>query len=148
MIPGKDYIGITTPFYCNDGNGLFIFHKRSKNCRDEVGRWDAGSGQLEFGLTPEENVLKEIFEEYGCKAEIQEKLPAHSIFRELDGNKTHWLAIPFFVKVNHLEVMNNDSEKIEEIKWFSLDNLPNPLHSGFYFTFNNYKNYFNKYKKK
>ena len=60
MKPGIDYIGITTPFYCNDGNSLFLLHKRSKNCRDEHGRWDPGSGQLEHGLTLEENVFKEI----------------------------------------------------------------------------------------
>lgn len=39
--------------------------------------WDPGSGQLELGLTLEENVLKECKEEYGCKGIIQEQLPAH-----------------------------------------------------------------------
>lgn len=147
MKPGIDYIGISTPFYCNDGKGNFLLHKRSKNCRDEHGRWDPGSGQLEYGLTLEENVLKEVFEEYGCKGEIQEQLPAHSIFREQDGQKTHWLAIPFFVKVNPSEAKNNEPEKIEEIGWFSLDDLPKPLHTGFNFTFDNYKEYFEKYGK-
>lgn len=147
MKPGIDYIGITTPFYCNDGKGNFLLHKRSDKCRDEHGTWDAGSGQLEYGLTPEENVLKEVFEEYGCNGEIQERLPAHSIFREQDGKKTHWLATPFFVKVNPIEAKNNEPEKIEEIGWFSLNDLPEPLHIGFNFTLNNYKEYFLKYKK-
>lgn len=147
MKAGIDFIGITTPFYCHDGNGRVLFHKRSNNCRDEHGRWDTGSGELEFGLTPEENVLKEVLEEYGCHGEIQERLPAHSIFREWEDKKTHWLAIPFFIKVNPLEVRNNDPEKISEIDWFTLDNLPTPLHTGFCFTFTNYKKYFDKYKK-
>ena len=148
MKPGVDYIGITTPFYCNDGDGLFLLHKRSKNCRDEHGRWDPGSGQLDFGCTPEENVLREVAEEYGCKGEIQEQLPVHSIFREWDGKKTHWLAIPFFVKVNPKEVKNNEPEKIDEIGWFPLNKLPEPLHTGFNFTFKNYQKYFEKYKPK
>lgn len=146
MKPGIDYIGIATPFYCNDGKGNFLLHKRSKNCRDECGRWDTGSGQLEFGLTPEENVLKEVFEEYGCKGEIQEQLLAHSIFREHNSEKTHWLVIPFFVKVNPKEVKNNEPDKIDEIGWFRLGNLQKPLHTGFSFTFNKYKDYFDKYK--
>ncbi|KKQ21857.1 MAG: NUDIX hydrolase [Candidatus Wolfebacteria bacterium GW2011_GWC1_37_10] len=146
MKAGFDYIGITTPFYCNDGNGNFLFHKRSDKCRDEHGRWDTGAGKLEFGVTAEENVLREVFEEYGCKGEIQEKISAHSIIREFNGVKTHWLAIPFFIKVNPAEVKNNEPNKIEEIKWFKLDNLPQPLHTGFLFTFNNYKKYFKKYK--
>ena len=53
MKPGIDYIGVSTPFYCHDGQGNFLFHKRSQKCRDEQGRWDTGSGKLEFGLTVE-----------------------------------------------------------------------------------------------
>ncbi len=146
MKPGIDYIGITTPFYCHNGNGLFLLHKRSENCRDEHGRWDSGSGKLEFGMTPEENVLKEVMEEYGCKGEIEEHLPAHSLFRQHEGKKTHWISIPFVIKVNPKEVKNNEPEKIVEIGWFSLDNLPQPLHTGFNFTLNAYKEHFDKYR--
>ena len=148
MIPGIDYIGITTPFYCNDGKGNFLLHKRSKNCRDEVGMWDPGSGQLELGLTLEDNVLKELKEEYGCKGIIQEQLPAHSIFRTNNGKETHWLAVPFFILVDPKKVKNNDPNKIDEIGWFTLDNLPKPLHTGFHYTFSHYKDYFAKYKGK
>jgi 8-oxo-dGTP diphosphatase len=146
--PGVDYVGITTPFYCNNGNGLFLLHKRSKKCRDEHGRWDPGSGQMEFGITPEENVLKEVWEEYGCAGEIQGRLPVHSIFREWNGRKTHWLAIPFFVKVNPAEVKINEPKKISEIGWFALDALPEPLHTGFNFTLSNYRKYFKKWSKR
>ncbi len=58
--PGVDYIGVTTSFYCNDGKGNFLLHKRSKNTRDENGRWDPGGGQLEFGEKPEKGVLREV----------------------------------------------------------------------------------------
>ena len=57
MKPGIDYIGISTPFYCHNGKGFFLLHKRNQNCRDEHGAWDTGSGKLEFGLTPKENAL-------------------------------------------------------------------------------------------
>ncbi len=145
MKPGIDYIGVSTPFYCHDGRGNFLFHKRSQKCRDEQGAWDTGSGKLEFGLTPEENVAKEIMEEYGCVGEIQERLPAHSIFRKHDGTKTHWLAIPFIIKLDPSEVKNNEPESIDELAWFKLDNLPTPLHTGFAFSFNKYQKIFNKY---
>ncbi len=146
MKAGTDYLGVTTPFYCNDGKGNFLFHKRSKNCRDEQGRWDPGSGQHEFGLTLEDNVLREVMEEYGCNGEIQERLPAHDIFRENEGRKTHWVAVPFFVKINPEEVKINEPEKIDEIGWFKLPELPEPLHSGFRYSFNNFKDYFEKYQ--
>ena len=144
---GIDYIGITTPFYCNDGRGNFLLHKRSKNCRDENGKWDPGSGKLELGVSLEDNVLREVSEEYGCVGEIQERLPAHDIFREHNGIKSHWIAIPFFIKVKSDDAKNNEPEKIDEIGWFRLDNLPEPLHTGFQFSFSRYICYFQKYKK-
>lgn len=142
---GVDYIGISTPFYCNDGKGNFLLHKRSKNTRDEHGRWDTGAGKLEFGLRLEENVLKEVLEEYGCNGEIQEQLPVISILREHNGKKTHWMAVPFFVRVDPHEVRNNEPHKIDEIGWFRIDNLPQPLHSGFQYTLDYYKKFFDKY---
>ena len=145
MKAGIDYIGISTPFYCNDGKGNFLFHKRSVNCRDEQGNWDTGSGQLEFGLTPEENVLKEIKEEYGCGGVIQEGLPAHSIFRIHNKMKTHWIAISFFVYIDPKEAHINDLDKIEKIEWHTLKDLPQPLHTGFAFTLKKYEKYFKKY---
>jgi len=144
--PGIDYIGICTPFHCNDGKGNFVFHKRSKRCRDEQGAWDPGSGKLEFGLTLEQNVLQEILEEYGCKGTIQEQLPAHSIFRNLNGVKSHWFAVPFFVRVNPKRVKLNEPEHMDELIWTTLDKLPQPLHTGFWFTYRHYKEYFDKYR--
>jgi 8-oxo-dGTP diphosphatase len=146
MKAGVDYVGITTPFCCNDGKGNFLLHKRSKNCRDEQGMWDMDSGQLEFGLTLEENVLKEVLEEYGVKGKIQKSLPSHSIFREHNGTKTHWLAIPFFILVEREKVKIGDPEKMDEIGWFKLDNLPKPLHKGFSHTLKNYNEYFEEYR--
>ncbi len=143
---GKDYVGITTPFYCHDGNGNFLFNKRGPNCRDEQGRWDPGSGKLEFGLTLEENVLREVLEEYGCQGEIEARLPVHDIFREMNGVKTHWVAAPFIVRINPAEAKNNEPHKFEEIGWFRLGDLPEPLHTGFAFTLSKFPEYFEKYK--
>jgi ADP-ribose pyrophosphatase YjhB (NUDIX family) len=145
MIIGSDYIGITTPFYCNDGKGTFLFHKRSQNCRDEQGMWDPGGGKLEFGQALEESVLREVKEEYGVDGIIQEYIPAHSVIRYHNGVKTHWVAIPFFILVTRDAVSNNDPKKIDELDWFTLTNLPKPLHTGFQYTFNHYQEYFQKY---
>lgn len=93
---GFDYVGITTPFYCLDGQGNILMHKRTEQSRDEHGRWDTGAGKLEVELSLEKNVLQEVWEEYGCRGEIIEQLPAHDIFREQHGVKTHWGRYPVF----------------------------------------------------
>lgn len=146
LVAGIDYIGITTPFYCNNGKGLFVMHKRSKNCRDEIGTWDFGGGKVEFGQELEESVLREVQEEYGCEGVIQEQLPPHSILREIDGKSTHWLAIPFFVKVDLKKVKNNEPNKIDTLDFFRLSVLPTPIHSGVQKTMSRYKKYFERYQ--
>jgi 8-oxo-dGTP diphosphatase len=147
MKPGIDYTGISTPFYCIDEEGRLLMHKRTKACRDEHDRWDTGSGKLEHELSLAENVLKEVEEEYGCKGTIMEQLPAHDIFREQNEIKTHWLAVPLFIKIRHDEAKNNEPEKIGEMGWFTLSTLPEPLHTGFAQTLKQYRSYFEKYIK-
>ena len=145
---GIDYIAITTPFYCTDGKGLFVLHKRGNRCRDEQGCWDFGGGKLEFGEDLAEGVLREVKEEYGVEGKILEQLPAISILRENHGTQTHWLAIPFFIKVDLKKVVINDADKIDQVGYFMLDELPDPLHSGARYTIKKYQKYFDKYKKK
>ncbi len=146
MTVGIDYPGITTVFFCNDGMGNFLLHKRSARTRDEQGTWVMGGGKLEFGSSLEENVLKEVAEEYGCRGIIQEQLPATAEVRFHDGAKTHWVVVPFFIKIDPAEAKNNEPEKIDEIGWFTLDNLPRPLHSGLERELQRYQDYFLKYK--
>jgi len=129
MKPGFDYIGVCVNFYCHDGSGNFVLHKRSQNCRDEQGTWDFGGGQLEFGETLEQGVLREIQEEYGCAAEIDEQLPPLSVLREHNGKPTHWVSVDFIARVKPNEVVLGEPESMDEIGWFRLAELPTPMHS-------------------
>lgn len=135
MKTGVDTIGISTSFYCHNRKGEWLLHKRSDACRDEKGMWDSGGGKLEFGLTLEENVLKEIREEYCCKAIIEEQLPAITLIRKTSEEvTTHWIVVPFILLIPEEEeksVQIGDVEKMSALKWFSFPSLPHPLHSGF-----------------
>ena len=144
---GVDFVGVATTFYCHDGKGKFLLHKRSSQTRDDQGTWDVGGGKLEVGLTLRANVLKEIKEEYGCAGRIEAQLPLYEIFRTNKGVKTHWLAIPFIVKVNPRHVKINEPHKIDELGWFTLSKLPKPLHPGSAIGFKQNKNCFKKYSK-
>ena len=148
---GVDCTGISVVFACHDGNGKFLLHKRSQNCRDEQGRWDFGGGKLEFSESLSEGVKREAREEYGCEVIIEEALYPQQLFRELaDGTKTHWIYFPHIVRVNPVDVIIGEPHSMDEIGWFALDNLPQPLHSaippfieGFKSEFAKYSNYEN-----
>ncbi|PIN73609.1 RNA pyrophosphohydrolase [Candidatus Woesearchaeota archaeon CG10_big_fil_rev_8_21_14_0_10_45_16] len=131
MKKGIDFPGVSIVFLCHDGQGNFLFAKRSKNCRDEHGRWDVGGGGLEFGYTIEETLRKEIKEEYCTDVFEYEFLGYGDIFRENNNTKTHWLAMFFKVLVDKNKVKIGELHKFDEIGWFRLDSLPDPLHSQF-----------------
>lgn len=145
MKPGINFIGVSVSFFCHDDKGDFLLHKRSAKCRDEKGSWDFGGGQVEFGETLDEAVLREVKEEYGVMGEIEKQLPAHSLLRIHEGIKTHWLIITFIAKVDRKKVVISDPEKMLELGWFKFNNLPKPLHTGAKFTLNKYKQEFKKY---
>jgi len=131
MKKGEDYTGVTVTYLCHDGGGNFLFNKRSMNCRDEHGRWDHGSGGMEFGDTVEDTLRKEIKEEYCTDILEYRPLGYRDVHREHNEKKTHWIALDFLVRIDREKAMNGEPDKFDEIGWFTLDNLPEPLHSQF-----------------
>lgn len=128
---GVDCIGVCCVFYCHDGKGNLLMHKRSKNCRDEQGCWDVGGGSLEFGEEFEEGVKREIKEEY-CADVLDLKFAGvTNVIRQNGKQKTHWVALLFTAKVDPKQVRIGDPEAMDEIGWFDENNFPQPAHSKF-----------------
>jgi 8-oxo-dGTP pyrophosphatase MutT (NUDIX family) len=126
---GIDYIGVNCVFWCHDGNGKVLFHKRSKNCRDEQGTWDAGGGAMEFGETFEDCVRREAKEEYGVEALKIEYVTTKNVLRENNGRQTHWIKNLHRVLIDPKQAKIGEPHKMDELGWFTMDNLPSPLHS-------------------
>lgn len=133
---GIDFIGVCCVFFCHDGKGNILMHKRSQNCRDEIGNWDVGGGSLEFGESFEEGVLREIKEEYSCDAlELKFISPYNVLRTNHQGKKTHWVALLFIAKVDPKKVKIGEPHFMDEIGWFSKDSWPEPIHSNFHLAY-------------
>ena len=129
MKQGIDYIGITCVFYCHDGKGNLLLHKRSQKCRDEKGRWDCGGGAMKFGETFEQTVRREVQEEYKSKIKKLKFVGINNVIRKNEKKKTHWIAILFAAELDPKKVKIGVPEKMDEINWFKPNKLPKPLHS-------------------
>ncbi len=139
MEKGVDYTGISIVYFCHDDKGNFVMAKRSQNARDEQGKWDIGGGGLEFGSSVEETLKKEIKEEYCGDILSFEFLGFRDVHREHNGKKTHWVALDFKVLVDPSKVKNGEPHKFDEVKWFTLDKMPENLHSQLPVFFDKYK---------
>lgn len=132
MKRGVDYPGVTVCSFLHDGKGNVLLNKRSVNCRDEHGKWDICGGGLELGDTLEETVRKEIQEEFGTDALEIEPLGYREMHRvQEDGQKSHWVGLDFKVLVDTTKVVNNEPHKFDEVRWFPITDLPEPMHSQF-----------------
>ncbi len=130
MKTGVDHIGVCVVFYCHDGKGKFLLAKRSKKSRDELGTWDPGGGGVDLGEPVLKALKREIKEEYGTNVIEAEFLGFRDV-RRIDERKreTHWIALDYKVLVNPTKVKNGVPEKHDSLEWFTLDNLPTPMHS-------------------
>lgn len=129
---GISFTGITTVFLCHDGRGKFFLAKRSKNARDEQGRWCPGGGGLKHGQSVEESLRREVLEEYNAIPLKTEFLGYLDVFRKTpSGVPTHWLAMIFAVLVDPKDIKINEPDMVDDYGWFSMENLPSPMHSQF-----------------
>mgnify|MGYP001590690736 CR=1 FL=1 len=129
MNKGEDFIGVGIIYLCHDGNGNFLLHKRGEKARDENGKWDIGGGALEFGEKVEDTLKREIKEEYGTDVLSYEFIGFRDVHREKDGKPTHWIALDFKVLVDVAKVKNGEPHKFDDFRWFTIGQLPSPLHS-------------------
>ena len=127
---GISFVGVTTCFLCHDGKGNIFLAKRSKKARDEQGRWEPGGGGLKWGSTAEENMRREVKEEYNADVLDSVFLGYRDALRSLaDGTNTHWVGLDFAVLVDPSQVKINEPDMFDDSGWFTLDNLPAPMHS-------------------
>lgn len=126
---GVDHPGVSCAFMCHDSDGRILLHRRGAGCRDEQGTWDSGAGQLEFGETFEQALVREVREEYGVEPSSSRLLGVRNVLRAHEGEKTHWVALVFAVLVEPEQVRICEPHKMAELGWFTIDALPSPLHS-------------------
>lgn len=132
MEPGIEYPGLAVVFLCHDDEGNMLMGKRSELCRDERGKWEPGSGALKLGENVEEALFRELQEEYRTRALEHSFLGYRDMHRSIGGViRTHWVALDFLVRVERHSVSIGEPRKCKQIGWFTIKDLPSPLHSQF-----------------
>ena len=101
-----------------------------------LGDWRRG---VELGATIDETIRGEINEEYGTDVLKYDFLGYRDVQRNHNGEKTHWIALDFKVLVDKNKVKNGEPHKFDEVKWFTPETFPTPLHSQFPAFFLKYK---------
>jgi 8-oxo-dGTP diphosphatase len=88
MKPGIDYIGVGTGALIINSEGKILLTRRGVNARNQVGKWEAPGGKVEFGETARETIIREAKEELNIDIQIDALLGfVDDIIEE---EKQHW----------------------------------------------------------
>ncbi len=126
MKAGIDYIGVSVGALIFNDEGKILLCKRSQNAKNERGCWEAPGGAVEFGETLEHAIIREMKEELGVELELIKQMPAANHI--IPDEHQHWIPSAFISRIKenkNPKIMEPD--KCDEIGWFALDNLPQPL---------------------
>ncbi|MCI8352825.1 MAG: NUDIX domain-containing protein [Clostridia bacterium] len=137
---GKDYIGVGCgASIINDKNELLL-QKRNKS--PEKGYWSIPGGKVEMFETFHEAVKREIKEEISVEIEIIDLLGIcdHIISDE----KSHWISPSFLCKIIKGEPKIMEPLKHIDMKWFSIEQLPENLTITTQYALEGYKTYKDK----
>jgi 8-oxo-dGTP diphosphatase len=87
------------------------------------GMWGSMGGHVEFGETPIEAAKRESMEELGIKIGNFKFLACTNMLKE----GKHYVDVSFIAEIISGEPKIMEPHKIEEIGWFPMDDLPDPL---------------------
>ncbi|MCI8277196.1 MAG: NUDIX domain-containing protein [Clostridia bacterium] len=120
---GKDYIGVGVgAFILNDNNELLL-QKRAVPA--EKDHWCIPGGRLELFETLENAVIREAKEETDLDIEVLKIMGVcNHIIKE---EEAHWIATSYLCKIKNGEPKIMEPDKASDMKWFSLDKLPDKL---------------------
>ncbi len=118
---GKDYTGIACGAFILNHKNELLLTKRSNSCGSYEGEWSVPGGKNEFGEKLEETTIRETKEEVGVDVEVI-RLLDHFNYIPNDGE--HWVYFNFICKIIGGELKIMEPDKIDEIRWFPLTELP------------------------
>ena len=113
------------------GVGCWIFNPAGqvllgkRKSKHGFGTWAAPGGHLEFGETPVQCAVRELFEETGIKIPA-DKFTVVSWTNDIFPDK-HYITIHCRADNITATPTINEAEKCECWAWFDLDKLPSPL---------------------
>ena len=116
-------------FFCHDGQGNYLFHRRGAACRDNAGKWCPGAGGVERDESLHEALKREIMEEYGV-VPLEIEYLDHCL--HLSGEDDAFSIYSYRVRVDPNLVTVGEPDMNDGNDWFRLSCLPalEDMHDG------------------
>ena len=104
--------------------GKVLLGKRGQDCETAKGQYAYPGGRMDYGETPEQGAVRELFEETGMvvtEKDIQFLRYANEFFPEAG---KHYVSLVFMVENPQGEPIRKEPDKCEEWIWVAPNELP------------------------
>jgi len=119
MKPGIDYIGVGTGAFIVSEEGKILLTRRGPQARNQVGKWEAPGGMVEFGETAKETVIRETKEELDIDIQINDLMGfVDDIIEE---EKQHWAGPTWLASIVSGEPEIMEPENCDGLDWFTVE---------------------------
>lgn len=110
----------------NDRQEILIDCRKGENTNIENPIWELPGGRIEFGETPEQTVIREVFEETGYEVEIVKMIPkVYSHIFHYETCDQHTLVYTYLCKLKHVEKVETNDEEVACTKWIKPEEVTN-----------------------
>lgn len=121
--PGVDFPGVGCGLVIQRADGRVLLCKRMK--APEAGHWNIVGGKVDHMEISAEAARREAEEESGLMIGAVEFLCLSEEIVPADGQ--HWVSLIYVTRDFTGEPQLTEQDKLSEIGWFALDDLPQPL---------------------
>ena len=126
--PGVDFVGVGVGVMVRNAKGEFLMGLRTKNSRNEPGKWTFPGGCVEFGETLEQCAVREAKEEFGIDVSVVRLLGV--IDHLIPEERQHWVNPVVEARIAGGEPRIMEPHKMSGFGWFSLSELPKNITSN------------------
>lgn len=104
---------------------VLMLQRFEEECKDAHLKWEFPGGKVDFGETPEEAIVREVFEEAGVKVEVQKMLPfTQTSYWDYDWGQQQTLCFVYLCKFISQQKVKKDHH-VNDIQWIEMENVKN-----------------------
>ncbi len=103
--------------------------RRAETAKVFGGYWHLHTGKIEDGESPKQAALRECFEEVGINVDLTLEFVCYNKIPSIHNPQETWEDVCFYfgAELGDQTPINNEPDKVMEMGWFSVVDLPTPM---------------------
>jgi len=108
-------------------HGRVLLGERGRDCQTASGLYAYPGGRMDFGETPKQSVVRELFEEAGLVVDEKDVKFLRYCNEYFPEQGKHYVSLVFVVECMEGDPISKEPNKCKEWEWIEVDHLPDNM---------------------